>query len=321
MFPSGPLRLAGRLIAPAAAGPHPAVILVHGSGPQSRDAILPFARFLVRRGMAVLAYDKRGVGASSGDWTTASFDDLATDVVAAFEYLETRPDIERGQIGLLGWSQAGWVMPLAAVRRQGWAFLISISGPGIPAAETTMDHARHEMTSAGMPQAAVAGLLDLMQLQNTYARTGQGWEDYSTARAALAARMGGSPPETFPAAPDAPHWEMMRRMYFYDPAPTLRQLRVPVLALFGELDNNVVPDKNRAAWEKALQSGGHADYTLRVLSRANHALLEAQAGTNAEMKTLQRFVPAYSTTVEDWLRGRIRGFGASRGPAAPLSGP
>jgi dienelactone hydrolase len=64
--------------------------------------------------MAVLGYDKRGVGGSTGDWNTASFEDLAGDVVAAFEYLKTRSDIRRDQIGTLGWSQAGWIMPLAA---------------------------------------------------------------------------------------------------------------------------------------------------------------------------------------------------------------
>ncbi len=88
----------------------------HGSGAENRAFILPFARFLVRRGMAVLGYDKRGVGGSTGDWQTASFDVLAGDVVAAFEYLKTRPDIDATQVGLLGVSQAGWVMPLAAVR-------------------------------------------------------------------------------------------------------------------------------------------------------------------------------------------------------------
>src|SRR5881275_8248 len=73
-FANGAVELAGTLIRPNVAGKHPAVILVHGSGPESRDYVLPFARFLVRRGMAILAYDKRGVGGSTGDWNTASFD-------------------------------------------------------------------------------------------------------------------------------------------------------------------------------------------------------------------------------------------------------
>jgi pimeloyl-ACP methyl ester carboxylesterase len=101
-------------------------------------------------------------------------------------------------------------------------------------------------------------------------------------------------------------------LYFYDPAPTLRQLQVPTLALWGELDNNILPEKNKAAWEAALKAGGNRDYTLRILPKANHSQFEAKVGTNAEMASLQRFVPAYSTTIQDWLAKRIRGFGASR---------
>lgn len=97
-----------------------------------------------------------------------------------------------------------------------------------------------------------------------------------------------------------------------DPAPTIRKLQLPVLALFGELDNNIMAEKNRAAWEAALKAGGHGDYTLRILPRANHALLEAKVGNNAEMKSLKRFAPEYFTTIQGWLAKRISGFKASR---------
>ena len=103
--------------------------------------------------------------ARAGDWNTASYDDLAGDVIAAFEYLKTRSDIDSSQIGLLGVSQAGWIMPLAAVRAKDLAFLISISGAGIPGAETTIDQARNEMTALGMKPQIVADIVELMKLQ------------------------------------------------------------------------------------------------------------------------------------------------------------
>ncbi len=307
-FPNGGIQLAGTLITPTTGTRHPAIILVHGSGPQNRESILPFARFLVRHGMAVLGYDKRGVGGSSGDWNTASYDELAGDAVAAFEYLKTRSDIDSSQIGLLGVSQAGWIMPLAAVRAKDLAFLISISGAGIPGSETTIDQARNEMTALGMKPQIVDDIVALMKLQYQFARTSQGWDQYLSARKQLAARLGGTPPDTFPDTPDHPWLQFIRRLLFYDPAPTLRQLQVPTLALFGELDNNIMAEKNRAAWEAALKAGGHRDYTLRVLPKANHYQLEAKVGSNAEMPQLQRFVPPYSTTITDWLSTRIRGF-------------
>jgi len=83
---------------------------------------------------------------------------------------------------------------------------------------------------------------------------------------------------------------------------------VPTLALFGKLDNNIVAEKNKAAWEAALKAGGNRDYTLRVLPKANHLQLEAKVGSNAEMASLQRFVPTYFSTIQEWLAKRIRGF-------------
>jgi hypothetical protein len=121
----------------------------------------------------------------------------------------------------------------------------------------------------------------------------------------------GAPPDTIPGTLDHPYWQVIRRSYFYDPVPTLRQLQVPTLALWGELDNNILAVKNKDAWEAALRAAGNRDYTLRILPKGNHAQLEARVGSNAEMASLQRFVPAYRTTIEDWLAKRIRGFTAS----------
>ena len=307
-FPSGDVQLAGTLIASAGGVKQPAIILVHSSGPQNRESILPFARFLIRHGVAVLGYDKRGVGGSTGDWNTASFVDLASDVVAAFEYMKSRSDIDAGQIGVMGVSQAGWIMPLAALRAKDLAFLISISGAGVPGAVTTIDHAQNEMTASGMKPQMIEEIIGVMKLQYEYARTGRGWHQYLATRDKLAAKMGAAPPDTFPGTQDHPYWQFMRRLYFYDPAPTLRQLRVPTLALFGELDNNIMAEKNKTAWDAALKTGGHRDYTLVILPRANHSQLEAKIGNNAEMATLQRFTPLYFTTIKDWLAKRIRGF-------------
>jgi pimeloyl-ACP methyl ester carboxylesterase len=273
--------------------------------------MLPFARFLIRHGVAVLGYDKRGVGGSTGDWNTASFDDLAGDVVAAFDYLRTRKDIERSRIGLLGVSQAGWVMPLAAIRAKDIAFLISVSGAGVSPAETTIDEAEREMAAGGLPPPAIQRIVGLMKLQYEFAQTGRGWEEYAAARAQIVARMG-SAPSSFPGTPNDPYWLFIRRLYFYDPTPTLRQLQTPVLALFGELDDNILAEKNKKAWEAALKAGNNRDYTLRIIPKADHLQLEAQNGSNAEMASLQRFAPTYFATVQDWLSKRTPSFRESR---------
>jgi hypothetical protein len=126
-------------------------------------------------------------------------------------------------------------------------------------------------------------------------------------RNALVARLGQAPPN-FPSDPDDPHFRFMRPVVQYDPAPTLRTMRVPTLALFGELDNNILATKNEAAWRTALAAGGHPDYTLLTLPKANHYQFEAALGTNAEMPSLRRFVPAYAPTIERWLAKRLPTF-------------
>jgi pimeloyl-ACP methyl ester carboxylesterase len=122
----------------------------------------------------------------------------------------------------------------------------------------------------------------------------------------------GSAPNTFPGPPNDTYWQLIRRLYFYDPTPMLRQLQTPVLALFGELDDNILAEKNKNAWEAALKAGNNRDYTLRIIPKADHLQLEAQTGTNLEMTSLQRFAPTYFATVQDWLAKRIPSFRASR---------
>jgi pimeloyl-ACP methyl ester carboxylesterase len=306
-FENDGVHLAGMLICPATTGRHPAVILVPGSGEEDREYLLPLAHFLVRSGVAVLGYDKRGVGQSTGSWRSESFDDLASDAIAAFQFLKTRPEIDHSQIGMLGLSQAGWVMPLAAIRTKGFAFLISISGAAIPPGETVVDEARGEMAAAGMKPGMIEQITGLMRLQFAFAQTGQGWDDYAAARAKIVARIGNAP-DTFPDSPTAPYWQTIRALYFYDPAPTLRRLVIPVLAVFGELDDNILAEKNSEAWDGALKAAGNPHYALRILPKANHLMLEAKVGSNTEMPSLKRFVPTYFTTLQDWLANTISGF-------------
>jgi hypothetical protein len=158
------------------------------------------------------------------------------------------------------------------------------------------------MTAAGMKPETVARIVDLMKRQYRYAQTGNGWDDYASGRTSLAGRLG-RPPDIFPETPDHPSWRYIRLVYFFDPAPTLSQLRAPTLALFG---GNIVAPKNRTAWEAALKSAGNRDYDMVVLARANHTMLEGKAGGNAEAPTLQRFVPEYATIVREWLTKRVQ---------------
>jgi hypothetical protein len=119
---SGSIRLAARLLRPPGRGPFPAVVIVPGSVPAHVDTYDLWALFFASRGFAVLTYDKRGVGASTGTYVRAATDAnlraLAGDALAGVDWLRRRPDIDAARIGLSGGSQAGWAIAIAAARSQ-----------------------------------------------------------------------------------------------------------------------------------------------------------------------------------------------------------
>lgn len=184
VFRNGDVTLAGTLMVPTGAGRHPAIVLVHGSGPLDRRAILPFTNFLVRHGVALFGYDKRGVGGSSGDWHEASFDDLAADVLAALELLRGRDDIDPDRIGLFGVSQGGWIGPLAASRSPHVAFVVSVSGPGTTPGVQNLDHLENELRAEGVGEPGIAEALALARLTHAYTRSGAGWDKVEAAASA-----------------------------------------------------------------------------------------------------------------------------------------
>src|SRR5208282_2185391 len=140
------IKLAGTLTIPPGKGPFPAVVLVAGSGAHDRDEALmghrPFlvlSDYLTRRGIAVLRYDKRGVGESGGTYGTATTADFADDAEAGLAYLETRAEVDRRKIGLIGHSEGGMIAPLLAARNSSVAFIVMMAGPGVPGDELLVE--------------------------------------------------------------------------------------------------------------------------------------------------------------------------------------
>jgi dienelactone hydrolase len=138
-FADGGAALAGTLTLPAGPGPFPAVALVHGSGPTARDESSIYASFFASRGFAVLAYDKRGIGESSGRYpgeraSPEAIETYARDAAAALRFLAAQPEVDRARVGFAGDSQAGWIMPLAA-REPAARFVVAFVGPAVSVGE------------------------------------------------------------------------------------------------------------------------------------------------------------------------------------------
>jgi pimeloyl-ACP methyl ester carboxylesterase len=164
-FAFGPYELGGILTLPPRAGPHPAIVIVSGSGDPltgtragaSARYHIDHARKMVGNGFAVLRYDPPGVGRSTGEAEFESLDSRTEEVVAALHHLQSRPDIQADQVGLFGSSQGAWVITMAAAAfPQDVAFLITVSGSGVSVAEQQVYSIQAQSQAAGMPEEDVA---------------------------------------------------------------------------------------------------------------------------------------------------------------------
>ena len=173
--------LAGTLLLPPGPGPHPACVVAHGSGGQWRDCVRLIADFLASVGVAALAYDKRGTGASTGDWDRASFVDLAEDALAGMRLLQAHPAVDARRVGFFGCSQSGWIVPIAASRAPDAAFAILHSAPAVPVWRQNLNNVEHAMRADGVAEDAIGRAVALMDGVQGLWRTGEGWEELAAA--------------------------------------------------------------------------------------------------------------------------------------------
>jgi dienelactone hydrolase len=302
-FQNGDVHLAGTLLVPARPGPHPAVVMVHGSGPATRDALWPWADMYARAGIAVLIHDKRGTGGSTGSWTVATFDDLAADAHAAVRLLQARPEIDGRRVGLHGMSQGGWIAPLVARRAPDVAFIIAESAPAMTPVEHERLRVPYQLTADGFAPDLIAHAVSFMDQKFEVARTGNGWAELH-ASMARGAREGWLSYVNPPPSLENLRWNW-EHILSYDPTPALEALRCPVLVLYGGLDTIVPAGVHRDRMQAALERAQTRDVTIKVFDKANHAFLQAVTGGRRESAALKGFVDGYLGTHIAWLSERM----------------
>ena len=304
-------RLAGTLTVPSSGGPHPAVVLISGSGAQDRDETVfghkPFwvlADHLTRRGLAVLRYDDRGVGGSTGDIAVATMPDFASDALAAVAYLAARPEIDATRIGLVGHSEGASVAPMAANRSGDVAFVVLLAGMGVNGRQLLEMQLIAINEAMGMPEAVTRQRSDLqVRLLDAVATAPDDSSAQERARGILAsAGLTGAAADGQVRALLTP-W--MKHFLVYDPLPALRALDVPALALNGEKDTQVPPTENLGPAEEALREGGNSDFTVRELESLNHLFQTADTGSPTEYAQIEEtMAPAAMELIADWIAAR-----------------
>jgi pimeloyl-ACP methyl ester carboxylesterase len=298
--------------------------MITGSGPQNRDEELfgfklfgVIADSLTREGVAVLRYDDRGVGGSTGNVSESTSEDFAGDVLAAVGLLKARPEIDGTQIGLIGHSEGGVVAPLVADRSSDVAFMILLAGTALPGEEILFAQGELIMRANGATDEQLAANRYVQEQIFHAIRTDSGWDDVrATLDEQIRASLDALPAqqrETI-ADPDAyvqtqvegqiqqSQSKWLRYFIDYDPAPALARIKTPVLALFGELDLQVPAKANRQRMEEVFASSNHPNYRIEVLPRANHLFLTAQTGSPGEYATMKKeFVPELMPLMISWI--------------------
>jgi pimeloyl-ACP methyl ester carboxylesterase len=303
--------LAGTLFLPASKGPHPAIILLHGSGPLTRYSFGPYPHFFTSLGMAVLIYDKRGTGASTGTRmeiasadalaqlpATYYPDELAKDALGALRLLRGRQEINPRKIGFWGSSEGGMLGTQVAARSKEVAFVINSSGFMGPLWQTLLYQVEATMRADGAPRSDISQALAFTRLWLRVAQTGEDYELYQQQRRAV--------------QNDKRRWlfwwndgftslEQMRwvweHLLRFDPLPALKQLTCPVLGVFGELDLSTDAAAAATNMRHALSEAGRKDFAIKIFSEAGHSL--------AEMPSGNRMAPGVFDALRLWLLARI----------------
>lgn len=302
--------LAGTLTIPEGDGPFPALVLVSGSGQQNRDEELmnhrPFwviADYLSRRGVAVLRYDDRGMGGSTGEVLNATSMDFSYDAEAAFNFLLNRKEINASQVGILGHSEGGIINFMVAERRPEVAFLVSLAGPAVNGIEVLKEQQAAILRAQGMTEEMVqfsgnanAQMFDIIEASNDRVEADtllrqllKGWGYNEELTEQTVGQM---------ASP----W-----MYYflkYDPTDAIVKTNCPALLLNGSKDLQVLASQNLPAYEKIIAEHGKTNLTLRELPDLNHLFQHCETGSPTEYVEIEETIsPEVLEAIVEFVKG------------------
>jgi hypothetical protein len=286
---TGEWALPGTLTLPAAgSGPHPALVLVHGSGPQDRDETVGGAKVfrdlaggLATRGVAVLRYEKRtkAHGARMKGLDVSPKEEVVDDAVAALALARAQPEVDPRRVALLGHSLGGMLAPRIASADGRAAGIVSMAGNTRPPEDLVVDQADHLVAvGAATAEQAAALKADVARLRALKPGTPE----------AKSATLLGAP---------ASYWLAFRGI---DPPAEARKLGLPVLVLSGGRDYQVT-SKDLDGWKAALGSEPRA--TIRLFPALNHLFVAGEGpSTPAEYEKPGHVAPEVVEAIAAWVR-------------------
>jgi pimeloyl-ACP methyl ester carboxylesterase len=320
-FDSHGTELSGVLIEPPAPGPHPLVVMVHGSERYSpRNSYYPY--ILAAYGLSVFAYDKRGTAGSDGEYTQ-NFELLADDAAAALKEARRLGGNRISRAGYFGGSQGGWVAPLAATRAP--ADFVAV-GFGLIASpiEEDRDQVADDLREKGFGAQDTAEALKLAAAASTITASHftNGFENF----AALKRRYSTKPwfravkgeytgamlklPESDLRRVGQALFDNVELIWDYDAPSVIQRLRVPLLWIFAEQDREAPPEVTFKRLAELRAQG--ADVAIYSFPHTDHGIYEFTQGADGS-RTVTRLAPGYFQLLTDWIKGFVGGsYGAAR---------
>lgn len=318
------VKLAGTLTMPKGEGPFPAVILISGSGPQNRDEeLMGHKPFLVisdhftRAGMAVLRFDDRGIGSSSGNFGAANSADFATDVQAGIDFLQTRSDIQPDKIGLVGHSEGGLIAPMVAAENPEVAFIVMMAGPGVPGTEILLLQQELLARAEGGSKEEIARTNKISKkIFSELRKTNDIEKTKKELITFVKEELNKIPEKEKEKLGDIDKLArqqvgMLSSPWFryfldYDPQETLKKVNCPVLAINGAKDLQVDAEQNIPLIAKALKAGGNREVTTKVFPGLNHLFQHSATGKASEYGELEEtFAPEALELMTEWMESIV----------------
>jgi uncharacterized protein len=313
------IELAGTLSLPAKEGKYPIVVLISGSGPQSRDEELlghkPFlviADFLTKNGIGVLRYDDRGVAKSKGVFIRATTNDFADDANAAVKYLSSRKESKK--IGIIGHSEGGVIAPIVAVQNKMVQFIILLAGTGVRGDELLTEQIALVSKAEGATDKDIAaskkinkGMFAIITKSETI------YEAKINLTSFLKAEMKNIPEADKPKGISEKEFleqqvvsmttPWMFNFLKYDPSTNLKKVKCAVLALNGNKDLQVPSSMNLPAIQKAIMSNGNKKVTIVEYKNLNHLFQETTTGNPSEYATIEQTIsPVVLDDMLAWIK-------------------
>ncbi|WP_420422448.1 alpha/beta hydrolase family protein [Simkania sp.] len=309
--------LAGTLTLPRSEKPSTAVLLIAGSGRVDRDETVfghkPFlvlADHLTKHGIAVLRVDKRGIRESTGNYDDSTSEDFAADVLAGVEYLKTRKEIDAKQIGLIGHSEGGLIAPMVAVKSDDVAFIVLMAAQAVTGETLVYTQEALISRSMGVTEEQISHQLDFQKQVLSVIINEPDLENAEKLIREIVSKQLADLPDEEQQAIYHDMESQIRRCnsqwfrYFltYDPKTSLKHLKIPVLAINGQLDCQVTPKQNLTLIGKILEEAGNQNYRVIEFPKLNHFFQSCESGSILEYgKIEQTIAPVVLETLSDWI--------------------